>query len=228
MKGFKIRCSEISQIIGNPKLKKDKETGELSQTAKSYCEKWLKEQLYNRKYEFSTKHTQKGNICEEENIDYVEEAMGLGFAIKNEVFYEDEYITGTPDIILPDRIIDIKSSWDCFTFPLFESKLNPAYWWQGQGYMHLVGKKSYTVAYVLSSTPEYLIKKEFLYYCKSNNISETDTLYKEFKKRYLYDNIEKRLKLKTFDFEFEKEAIEKVKQKVIKCREYIKKLQDRL
>jgi hypothetical protein len=38
-------------------------------------------------------------------------------------------MTGTPDVILEDKIIDIKNSVDCFTFPLNEKELkNKAYW----------------------------------------------------------------------------------------------------
>ena len=39
IKEFKIRASATSQIIGKPKTKKAQEAGELSQTAKSYCQK---------------------------------------------------------------------------------------------------------------------------------------------------------------------------------------------
>jgi hypothetical protein len=35
---FKIRASALSQLMTEPKLKKDKESGELSATAKSYID----------------------------------------------------------------------------------------------------------------------------------------------------------------------------------------------
>jgi hypothetical protein len=47
MKDFKIRASQCGQIMTNPRAKKDIEAGVLSQTAKTYCEIWLKEQLYS-------------------------------------------------------------------------------------------------------------------------------------------------------------------------------------
>lgn len=54
MKRFKIRCSAIGQIMKNGTDKKS-----MGETAKSYVEQWIKEQLYGRKKEFSNKYTTK-------------------------------------------------------------------------------------------------------------------------------------------------------------------------
>ena len=45
MNKFKIRSSATGSIIGEPKAKKAKEAGELSQMAKTYCEDWAKEKI---------------------------------------------------------------------------------------------------------------------------------------------------------------------------------------
>ena len=50
MEVFKIRASSAGKISGIKGL---------GETGKTYCKKWLKEQLYNRKIEFSNKYTVK-------------------------------------------------------------------------------------------------------------------------------------------------------------------------
>ena len=136
MKQFKIRCSAIGQIMTNPRTKKEY----LSKTTASYCEEWLKEQIYGRKKEFTSKYTNKGNIVEQSSLDFVASELGYGSLVKNEESFMNDFLTGTPDAILDDHIIDVKNSWDCFTFPLFFNNVpNKAYYWQAQGYLALTG-----------------------------------------------------------------------------------------
>ena len=150
MKRFKIRCSAIGQIMKNGTDKKS-----MGETAKSYVEQWIKEQLYGRKKEFSNKYTTKWLSVEQDAIDYISDVLEYGFLLKNEENLSNDFLTGTPDIILNNFIIDIKSSWNCFTFPLFEDEIkNQDYVWQGQGYMALTGAETFRVIYVLMDTPE--------------------------------------------------------------------------
>lgn len=220
MKEFKIRCSAIGQIMTNAKKK-----GELSKTTQSYCQTWKKEQLYGRRKTFSNKYTEKGLITEDNSIDFVAEQLSLGFILKNDKFFEDEFITGTPDVILNDTIIDVKNSWDCFTFPLFETKINKDYYWQAQGYMHLCNKENYKLIYVLSDTPTHLIEKEAFWYAKSQGYSELDNdILDKFVKQMTYGDIANELKMKVYDIKRNNEDIELIKQRVIECRNYIQSL----
>ena len=57
MKQFKIRCSSIGKIMGQPRSKAAKEAGELSETAKTYCRDWIMEQLYDRRKNIIAKQT---------------------------------------------------------------------------------------------------------------------------------------------------------------------------
>ena len=222
MKEFKIRCSQIGKIMSA--------SGKLIDGNKSYCETWLKEQLYGRRKEFTSKTTEKGNIVEDESIDFIGEMLDLGFVFKNEKHFENEYMTGTPDILLPDLIIDAKNSWDCFTFPLFEDELpTKDYYWQAQGYMHLTGIKKYKVVYVLSDTPLNIIEKEAYWYCKNNGYDDLDMdIFKQFEEKMTYKNIPNNLKIKSFDIEKNEEDIKKAIEKVTFCREYIKSLKEQL
>lgn len=157
MKQFKIRCSAISKIMSDPRNKVDKEAGKLGETTKTYVGEWLAEQIFGVRKELDVKVIKKGLIREDEAIRLLAEYK-REFFVKNEQYFSDDYMTGTPDIITDEKIIDIKCSWDCFTFPLFDSQdeLDNAYYWQMQGYMYLTGKREATVTYMLMNTPDEL------------------------------------------------------------------------
>jgi len=219
MKDFKIRCSAIGSIMTEPKNKKDF----LSKTAHTYCQTWCKEQLYNRKKEFSNKYTQKGNIVEDNSIDFVAEYLNLGMLIKNEQHFENDFLTGTPDVVLKDLLIDVKNSWDVFTFPLFDTECpNTDYYWQAQGYMALTGKNSYKLIYTLIDTPENLIESEMRKYCFQNGIEQDDADYKEWFDKMTYKDIPNDLKIKIFDIKRNDEDIQRIENRVAECRLYIK------
>jgi hypothetical protein len=196
----------------------------LGKTGEGYCEDWLKEQIYSRKKDFSSKYTEKGLIMEDEAIDMVANYLNLGLLFKNEQYFESEYMTGTPDVILPEYLIDIKCSWDCFTFPLFDVEVPANYYWQAQVYMALTNRKSYKLIYVLTDTPLNLIEKEAYWWCKSNGYEELDQdVYKRFVDKMTYPNIPMDKKIKVFEIQRNDSDIEKIIGRVKECREYIVK-----
>jgi len=219
MKDFRIRCSSISQIMTNSRS-----------TTKSYCEEWLKEQLYGRKKFISSKYMEKGNIVEQDSLDFIADELSYGLLIKNEEYFENDFLSGTPDVILNDEIIDVKNSWDCFTFPLFEEELpNKSYYYQMQGYMALTGKQSAKVIYVLKNTPQHLIEKEAFFYCKNNGYEKLDEdVLKDFESRMKFDKIESKLRYKVFEVQRDEETIEAIKERVKECNEYINNLKSKL
>ena len=226
MKQFKIRASASGKITSQPRAKKDKDLGLLSVTSQSYCKEWLTEQIYSRRKEFSSKQTQKGNEVEDESLDFLADNLDLGFIVKNEKWFENDYFTGTPDAILKDLIIDVKNSWDCFTFPLFDTAVpNKDYYWQAQIYMDLVGIDNYKLVYVLSDTPMHLIEKEAYYQSRSQGFEDLDVdTLKKCLKSMTYPDVDDSLKIKVFDIQKNQEDIDFLKGQVEKCRTYIKKL----
>jgi hypothetical protein len=224
---FKIRASQTVNIISEPTNKIDRAAGKISEEAKSYCKTWLKTQpeFYDRKKEFSNKYTEKGNIVEDESIEFIAKQLNLGFVVKNEQHFKDETKTGTPDILLPKMIIDAKNSWDFDTFPLFKDQLPAVYWWQGQSYLALTGRDHYKVVYVLSDTPVHLIHKEALYWCLNNGYEDLDTgVYKDFLFQHTYNEVSDNLKIKVFEFDRDPAAITHIETQVYKCRNYIEEL----
>lgn len=220
MKQFKCRCSKIGDIMtngtkGNP----------IGKTVESVLNLWLKEQdqLYGMQKEFSNKYTKKGNEVEQESIDYIADQLNYGMLFKNEQSFEDDFLTGTPDVVLKDTIIDAKNSWDPFTFPLFETKINPDYFYQGQGYMGLTGRESYKLIYCLIDTPEYLIIRSAQSYCYEHNLDLDDEILDKFIKRMTYKHIPDCLKIKVYEFKKDETIIKSIQKRVELCREYIDK-----
>src|SRR5690606_9498298 len=109
------------------------------------------------------------------------------FFKKNEDHLRNDFIMGTPDLYKGEsitkatEIIDIKSSWDIFTF--FRNsvkKVNAQYYWQLQGYMALTGAKQASLAYCLVSTPDSFIndEKRKVFY-KMNIATEDNEIYQD-------------------------------------------------
>jgi len=216
MKNFKLHCSGIHNLMGAKGIGK---------TGETFLENWLKEQIYSRRKEFTSKYTQKGNETEDYSIDIIAEKMGFGMLVKNEQYFENDYLCGTPDIVLKDTIIDAKSSWDCFTFPLFDTELNKNYYWQVQGYMALTGIKKAFVCYVLNDTPMHLIQKEAFWYCKQNGYEDLDLeVFNQFIEKMTYQNIPMEYKFKSFEVEYNQADIDLIYDRVEIARNYIKTL----
>jgi hypothetical protein len=213
MEQFKIRCSAIGQIMTEPRSKSEL----LSKTTITYIEEWMKEQIYGRRKRTESKYMDKGILMEDEAIEFVSSYYPeMPLLIKNEKNFASEYMTGTPDITFSDEVIDIKCSWDCFTFPLFEKELpEKNYYWQLQGYFHLTGASRGRIIYVLTNTPDSIVEKEISY---SPDREDEIIAY------HNYRNIPDKYKVKSFDVLRNDEDIERIKQRVIECRNYINQL----
>lgn len=225
----KPKLTEKQEDTLNELIAKRDAPPQLSATAKSYCITWVKEQVYAREQDFTSKYTDKGNACEDEAIVYA----GID-GKKNEQWYENDFITGTPDVVLSDTIIDIKNSWDCFTFPLFENTIPTTdYEWQVRGYMWMLNRDKAEVTYTLMNTPTDIVEKEYWRATGMNpKGSETGILidavftpeFREFSKHYQYTDIEDRYRIKTYKFTRDKELEQQIRQRVELCRDFIKQL----
>jgi hypothetical protein len=197
----------------------------LPKTVTSYCDEWIKEQLYKRKKEFSSKYTEKGNIMEDWGIDFCADHLDLGILLKNEESFENCCMTGTPDVIIPDdMVIDIKNPWDCFTFPLFEEEPPIEYYAQAQVYMNLTGLRRFKLVYTLSNTPDNIIVGETIKFLRSGgygHIEDNEDILKEFADRMMYDDVDDKLRIKVFTIDYDPSMVAEIKSRVKICREYI-------
>lgn len=207
---------ELQSTLNNPVLPKG---------AKTYCLGWIKEQpeFYNRKKEVSTKYMEKGLIMEDDALDLVCDVLDYDLLVKNEQHYQDDFITGTPDNIQKDHVIDVKSSWDFTTFPLFHDILpDTAYLWQAIGYMALTGKEKFRLIYCLLDTPINIIEREARNYSYKNGYGDlTQDMLDEFMERMTYENVPNRLKVRVYDFPHDPEKVKQIEERVILCRKFI-------
>ena len=229
-KQFKIRSSAIGKIMTNPQTVAARDRGDLSKTAQTWCDEWIRDYVYNRRAEIASKYTAKGHITEESSIDIISRVLDIPFISKNDVQFSNDWITGEPDILPEfephtDLIIDAKNSFSYETFPLLFTHLpNKDYRWQGQGYMAMTGRKHYKVAYVLSNTPDHMIVSAALSHGRLYGETELKPeMYYKYKKLMTYDDVPDELRVRVFDFDRDEDEIESIYRRVEQCREYIKK-----
>lgn len=211
---LRVRCSALGQLMTPAKAK----SALLSETAKSMLTLWYKEKLYGRRKDIQSKYMTKGTVVEDESIAYLNQLYGTTYT-KNEQWYEDEYLHGTPDIITEDTVIDIKNSWDFSTFPLFSSNIpNKEYHWQVQGYMMLTGKRKASVIYTLMDLPDDQIEAEY------RRSGGSGVVTPEFKANYKYNTLASDLRVKRFDFEYSDELARQVIENIEAGRKFIETL----
>jgi hypothetical protein len=58
----------------------------------------------------------KGNECEDMCLSFVMEQVDKGFLFKNEEQYSNDWLTGTPDVVTDQVLIDVKNSWSGVLF----------------------------------------------------------------------------------------------------------------
>ena len=195
MKEFKLRASYAGSLWSA--------SGKLIDGNKTFLQEWVKEQIYGVRKQIKSKYLEKGTQMETEAIDKAIEWVNLEFVLKNDKNFEDEFFTGTPDIIGDDFIADTKCSWDCFTFPLFDTTIeNKAYELQLQIYMHLTGKKRAYLVYMLLNTPEFLTWE-----------IPAD-----------YEGLDPKFRHRVFEITYNPEIIADLQKRVIAAREYINTL----
>ena len=189
---FKIRCSAIGKIMGN-----SKKAGELSQTCKTYLETWYA----NDNEEIHSKYFAKGNTVENELIDFMAEQLGYGMAQKNQEYKEDEWFTGTCDVVLNDAIVDVKAPWNRKTLlDSVSSDIDTDYEYQLQGYCHLYNKPKGILFYGLMDTP--------------SDIAYTD-------EDVTYSHLPDNERWTAFEVTYSEYKIKDIIQRVIQCREYL-------
>jgi len=226
MKPLSIRCSSIGYIMTEPRTGKG-----LSETCKTHLVDLYVADKYDRHTDIFNKYVEKGLAVEEDSITLYSRVQKQFFK-KNEVRLKNEFINGEPDLFTgptiheAETIIDVKSSWDLYTFTRAKfSDVNKHYWWQLQGYMALTGAKKSRLAYCLVNTPEQTIndeKRKLMW--RMGALSEEATDYKEacelIDKNMRYDDIPLHERVFIFEIERDEYAIQSIYDKVKKCREY--------
>lgn len=225
-----IRASSVGYLMTEPVTKADKEAGVLSKTAQKHLIEVYIAEKYGRKRDIQTKQMKKGVEAEQDSIDLLSMYLKLPFS-KNEERFKNDFITGLPDIINGDTIIDIKSSYDLWTFlGNIPDKLDNLYYWQMQSYMWLTGTTNATIAYCLVNTPESIIQQEKYYLLKKMDVisEESPEFIKEAMKiefNMTFDDISIDERILTFNISRSEDDILRIENKVIKARTFLQELE---
>jgi hypothetical protein len=223
---YKFRASQIGQLMTAGRSKSE----EFGATALSLMrEVWIAEK-YGRYKDISNKYLEKGNECEEASISLFQEwEQHRNLYTKNEQTLTNDWITGTPDLFNKNEVIDIKSSWDIFTFTAADGT-DKGYYWQLQAYMALLGVESARLVYCLVSAPEWMVTKEDirLYWSLGgDDMSEAaEVQYKrkseQLKRNMIYDDIPVNERVKAFTFERSNDDITAMFSRVDRARDIMR------
>jgi hypothetical protein len=94
--------------------------------------------------------------------------------------------------------------------------------------MAITGLTQASIVYCLINTPQPLIDQELkkLYYQSGGTATDwTPDTYKELEKNYQFNDIAESERIKDFPVEKDETAAERIKERVLMCREYIKTLE---
>ena len=156
-----FRASQLGKLMTDARTKSG-----LSETTKSALLEVYIANKYKRYKEISNKYIEKGLAVENDAIDMWRRSRGE-IVFKNEQMFVNEYIKGTPDLLIIDEndkcinVPDIKSSWSIHTFmDAVKDDICKDYYWQGQAYCWLTGAPKATFCYVLVNAPIEMINDE--------------------------------------------------------------------
>jgi hypothetical protein len=229
-----FRCSALGRLMTNDRTGKA-----MGDTCRKYLLEVYAQEKHGRRKEINTKYTTKGLQVEEDSIT-VYSRFKKDFFKKNEERIFNAFVIGTPDLFdgpatihEAELIIDVKSSWDLFTFlAVLGEKINKDYWWQLQGYMMLTGATRARLAYCLVDTPPALIldeQRRLMW--KMGVATDEDPLYIEaaeaLEKNMTYADIPLRQRVIEFDVERDEDAIASIRERVVEARTWLNNFETR-
>ena len=227
-----IRCSSLGCLFTEPRDKKAKEAGELSQTAKTHLVEVYARELWGVEKQVQTKQMQKGTEAEDDAILLKSRLDGVLYE-KNQIRESNEWITGHADIVEPDFICDTKCSWDAFSFlPKLIENVDKDYELQLQGYMWLYNRPKAVVSYCLVSTPQNIVEGEKYRLLRSMDVVSEESpeflrAWEKQKSAYYFDHIPIHLRIINHFVERNQEIIDQIPAKVAKAREFLAQLHER-
>lgn len=216
-----FRCSRLGEVMTEAREK----GRELSKTTETFIRQMWLEREFKYREEFMTEEIMKGLLCEDDSLGLLQSVIGGEFRMKNSDFFKNDYVCGTPDVILKreDYVEDVKTSYNLRTF--MEADLSKNYWWQGQGYMWLSGKKNYRLVYCLVPTPSELLvreKRSWLYKFGGDEQNQhfLAAIDQIDRNNDLIEELPKSSRIKVFDFQYEPDKIESLKVRIEACRRF--------
>ena len=224
---YKFHPSSLGNIMTESRTKE-----ELGETAKAHLMECYVSKKYGRRKDVTNAYIEKGLVAEEDSLDLYTLVKDQLF-IKNKETLSNSYFVGTPDIIVGESelVIDLKTSWDIFTFfSILHKPMNKNYYWQLQAYMDLIGAQKAKLVYCLVNTPFKLIEdqKRKLMWTMAVIDPDTDEAYQKacemVDKNSIYDDIPMEERYIEFELDRDQEAIDKAHARVEFCRNFLNQL----
>lgn len=214
-----FRCSSLGYLMTNPRSKKE----QISKTTVTHLKDIFIGEEYGRYWDIQSKYLDKGNYAEEDSFDLVVKNRGELY-VKNKEQFKNDYVSGTPDLVTADLVIDIKTCWDMRSF-INKDEVEKNYYWQLQGYMWLTDKTNSELIYTLVNTPEHLIvsEKTKQMYQKGleDGTPEMAEMEEQVEKWMTFDDVDTKKRMRVFKVERNDADIAKLVDRIIDCREYL-------
>ena len=219
----KIKLTDKQAELRDVLLLKRDSKPELSTGAKTYIrELWLEENFGIRQ-EINSCYIDKGNQVEDLSIELAETMLELGRMYKNDEYFENNYVKGTPDVVTDTHIIDVKSSWSAATFPFFDETLsNKNYEWQLKAYMWMSNIHKAFLSYCLVPTPDVLVEDEMrrISWKRGEAGEVSQEVENEVRAFHNLEAIPIINRIKSFEVTLNSDDIVKMRDKVTLAREY--------
>lgn len=225
---YKFHPSSLGLIMTESRTKEA-----IGETAKAHLLQCWIEETYGRRKDISNKYIEKGIAQEEESITLYS-LVTKKFHKKNTETISNDFFVGTPDlydgasVMEAELIIDIKTSWDIFTFfQVLQKPVNKNYYWQLQAYMDLTGASRAKLVYCLVDTPINLIEDEKRKLAWAMNVidpeasPEYQTKCQQIEKNMMFGDIPKQDRYIAFEFERNQADIDKAHERVLECRDFL-------
>lgn len=223
------------EMLSELRIKRDTPPS-LSSRSKSLAKKLWLENEYNFKEEIHSMSMEKGTIQETTSMELLTELSGE-FYLKNDSFFENDYICGTPDIIENDVLIDIKTCWSIKTFSEKNEEIaRNDYYNQMLGYMVLTGTKKASLCYCLVDAPEAMVNDALyrLSFTINENSEEYEKEAKQIKLNMIYSEkrneilegsaIPANLRVKKYTFHFNEKEYSDLQIAISQMRSYMNSL----
>lgn len=212
-----------NQLIDYGKLLEKKNNTEIGDTAKSFVLDTFLQNEFGYKDVVTNDAMMKGLLLESDAIALVSKFENK-FYKKNKERKSNNWIMGELDVKAIDHIKDIKVSKDLKTFAKV-TEVKKQYYYQALGYMWLWDIPKYSLTYVLLPNTEEMIERQ----CSRLSFNLVGEDYEIAKDQIIHNNkvIEKlpiEIRIKTFDFEYNEDDIENLKEQIFRAREYYKTL----
>ena len=132
----------------------------LSEGCKTHLENWVTSKYFERKIQFTSKQTDKGNLVEADAIALVQKYFGM-FLFKNEgEVVQNDFMRGVCDVVTHTFVAEIKSCYTYATMPYFETDAVKKHKSQTQCYLSLYDKPKGFICYILLDMPAEMLMDE--------------------------------------------------------------------